>query len=295
MRKAPMVAAVVAVAAVAVGAGAANLQLKAVVGFAAGEDHVVNTTLTHAVALNAFAFISHGGDHKVRTVELLTSGDRATMNLADQNGDDLYSAAGGWLKLGSKLGPNKTAKARCTSNPCNVLLAEPMPGTKFVLQGFHFARVTGGDSNLLRIAVRPNVPAGRVETVFKDNGTFTYDVTIAYTYANSAEFKHEGTASATFKPGSHPQRCVLLNTAVSGQSVIQGFDFRFNNGDHYLYRMQILPAGAGLMFPFPSGSGGHSTQLQASPGTGFEACFGDSQAGDADPFTATIDYAVLKE
>jgi hypothetical protein len=234
------------------------------------EGHTYDSRLASgALMLTGFsALFPEANDHKVAEVGVWPIKDKLHGTLRDSDGKERFVASAHYAKRSGDARPGLHTNFPVCKGTCRVKIAKrPGPGWRFVLQGFRFKRTHTGDSNIERIAIRLHSDT-EVKVTFKDNKTFPFETDIYYQWFPAKEFTKYSTATGRRFPG---QRVAKVETGAP-RVVIEGFDVRFENGDHHLRDFGMFQPGA--------------------PYKHIEVRLTDRN--DDDPVFATIDYAVLK-
>lgn len=111
----------------------------------------LDTPLPEGWALSGFALSFNNGDHKLRRIGVMPGGRFVRFALADQNGDDPFSARAQFVSIPGIRVQQVVAEG-------GGKFEIPLPGeapadSTLVLSGFEFRRADGTDANLRNIAV----------------------------------------------------------------------------------------------------------------------------------------------
>lgn len=230
----------------------------------AGTTHVRVDQMTHThVGLVSFSLKFNDGDHKVRGIGVMPEKESVASAFQDNDGNDRYALDAKFLKLPWPNG--RVVKNANCKGTCSLPIRNPYHGGggQFVLSGFHVKRKSG-ESNIRQLAVRLSPDRKSVQVTFRDNGTFPFAAEVAYTFVPSlAAF---GTKTVR---RAKRQNNVSIALSKKGKPILQGFDLRFENGDHHLRELSI----------------------DAEPGR-VTVRFNDNNYDD--PYRATIDWGIMK-
>lgn len=232
-RKLPIVAATLAVA-LASGAAIAAGWTKHDVSNQYGQATTsTNAPSASAAGLSGFKLDFKNGDHKIRSIAVTRDTSSVTTTLADGNGDDPYTI---WAQYTAVPMTTADGSAECREM-CQIKIDRPpSAGAHLVIRGFWFQR-NGSDANLRRITVDPDPSHGVIDVQFVDNGFSNYRARVQYGYVDASRVKgtHRSAGDRV------RQETSLMLTREPGQPLLQGFDVRFRNTDHYLRTFGIEP------------------------------------------------------
>lgn len=198
-------------------------------------------------AISGFELGSRAGDHKVKRIGLRIRGNDLVGTFADDDGREPSRWSVNWGRYAGRTMPEVSA-SNCRGT-CSLPIARPRAGEHFALSGFEFERLDGGDSNILRVAILPDPARGRVQVVFKDNGDFRYRARVNYGYIAPPSRVHTHRLSGRRGKGQGRIELPVAQPRASGQ-VIQGFDVKFDNGDHHLKDFEIVKTTSGARVVF---------------------------------------------
>lgn len=187
--------------------------------------------------LNTFELGFTNGDHKVRKIALTTTSSGATAALTDHNADDPIRFRGRYYK--STIANKHTVSATCEGACTIPIAARPHSAATLVLQGFKIER-SSGDSNVRKLEIRPTADRKSYRVEYRDNGTFSYKVTLQYAWVPTGHGVIEVSATGQRTASQKNAVIPLSTTAQSSYSVLQGFSFEFLNGDHHLKDLAVL-------------------------------------------------------
>lgn len=230
---------------------------------------VDSDTSNYAYALNRFYLGYPSGDHKLRRLRYMPVGKKLEVALADQNGDDAFKYRGKHVILVNTLDTRETAKNGCM-NECTLAYSYSTTSV-FVLTGFDLNR-HDGDDNVSEIGILPDRAKGEIKVTLKSS-THPFDAKIRYallpkkqTYEQlevsgthprgkeSAFFHYDGGLVSenaflrlplkrlqTGSLGGTPDPLVPCLTCLPlyAPPVLQGFWFKFKNGDHHIGEIAV--------------------------------------------------------
>lgn len=187
--------------------------------------------------MNTFELGFTNGDHKVRKIALTTTSSSATAALTDHNADDPIRFRGRFYEHWSVK--SHTVSATC-EGACTIPVASrPSSTSTLVLQGFKIER-SSGDSNVRKLEIRPTADRKSYRVEYRDNGTFSYKVTLQYAWVSTGHGVIETSATGQRTASQKNAVIPLSSTSQSTYSVLQGFSFEFLNGDHHLKDLAVL-------------------------------------------------------
>lgn len=251
-----------------------------------GMDVGTATPFEGVPALPGFRLRFGNGDHKLRQLGVLAStGSTANFSLSDQNGDDAFNAAASWITF--RGGGRRGQVSAVGGGRFEIPLPDQKPANhRLVLTGFQFRRQDGTDANVRVVGVwldeTRNV--ARVSLLddqgadFRDfasrmgaavltgspelgslvatgasvtelsrriataGGRFRgYAVTVQYAFVPARLFDGEDSFTGTGRVPSSGKR-------VGTKTVLQGFEFFFENSDHHLLDIGVMPPVADRFF-----------------------------------------------
>lgn len=222
---------------------------------------------SHAHALlRGFSLNFSDTDHKIKAIGIWPGSAGVQATFADNDGNDRFH----WnatFHAAAQARTFETSRGRCVAT-CQLPLAEPRPGEVFVLSGFYVQR-NKDDSNVLALAIEPDLIRRRVSVTFRDRGTFSYAARVRYSYLPAARVEAQRSKSGSSYAEISGFR--FRDGDTRGKTtVLQGFRMEFLNGDHYLKRTNITP--------------------QAD---GFHVRWMDKRSNHYDPWQVTLSYAIL--
>ncbi|MGE0323208.1 MAG: hypothetical protein AB7K71_01705 [Polyangiaceae bacterium] len=224
-----------------------------------GSQPIVTKELSKPAALSGFTLrFSSADDHEIRSLGVLQYPGKAVVGLADQGGEDPFHFNGSYQRL-STSEIHQAARNDCRG-PCAIPIHAETDKV-FVLAGFEVKNRRGEDTNVRQLAVIPELAAGRVKVIFRDNGVFDYTTRVQYLLLPKSAVYAEMVYNAT-----HTLR--MVRRRLPNTHVLQAFSFRFDNGDHHLSNIGV------------------ATRDKIYFG------FGDKNADD--PFHAEAHFAVLR-
>ena len=262
---------------------------------------VDSDTSKYAYALNSFDLKYTSGDHALRRLEYLPVGKKLAVALADQNGDDPIRFAGKHVILMNGIETKETSKTGCL-NRCT-LQYHWSNDTVFVLAGFDLHR-HDGDDKVGEIGIMPDRAKGEIAVTLKGS-SHPFDAKVRYALLpkaqihsqeeaygsnerdkNSSTIHWEGeyvaanaililgvkriqTGNFGTPPPATPLAPTLTSFPTYAQPALQGYWFRFKNGDHYIGEIAVELTDAG-------------------------ACLRFNDQNYDDPFEARLRYALIK-
>lgn len=192
-------------------------------------------SLSGGGGLTGFRFDFRNGDHKVKSIGLVQSAGAVTATFSDNDGNDPFRFVGRFRKLPEGIQIKSTGSDSCRA-VCG-LTVENDPNGVLVLAGFE-VRYRSDDRNILEFAVDPQPESGRIRVVFKDNGAEEYSARVQYAFIPRSLVKEQRTLAGARKAGSgHVSRSD--RELPRGKRFLQGFEFRYTNGDHHLKKLAV--------------------------------------------------------
>ncbi|WP_371227522.1 hypothetical protein [Roseovarius sp. 2305UL8-3] len=230
---------------------------------------------TRPYGLQGWRYNTRGG-HKIERILFIQRGDVMHFGLLDDDGND-YADGFVWLvPLPEGTQMRETSGVRCNAR-CTFDIDPIAEDEVFVLVGFS-AKRQDGDGHVLRFGVGP--PTGDASEpglpiTFMDD-RFNYDVILQYAYVPASIVARRGTVSASYERNGGDVRRQLRAETGAGDAVLQGFDFVFRNGGHFIEDIGI-------------------ERREAE----YEAWFQDNQGEDDrrrpdDPFEWRADFVMLR-
>lgn len=243
----------------------------------------LDTPLPEGWALSGFALSFNNGDHKLRRIGVMPEGRFVRFALADQNGDDPFSARAQFVSIpGIRVQQVVAEGGGKFEIP---LPGKAPPNSTLVLSGFEFRRSDGSDANLRSIGIW-TVPGRRVIQVslIDDQGVDFRQVLPSLGPAAAAAALglpgalESGSVAAGFRAVNSPvngrydvyrsykvavQYAWVPNSRIQAQGALsgtrgsraappreridalQGFEFTFTNSDHHLLELALNPDGSG--------------------------------------------------
>lgn len=116
-------------------------------------------------ALSTFDFQFHNGDHKLRVLQLLQSGGRASVAFADQDSNDPFAFSATWWQANYQL----VTLSAVGAGEFEIALPQAPFAHVPLLAGFAFERRSGTDANLRSIGVRLTPDRKRVRVMLVDD------------------------------------------------------------------------------------------------------------------------------
>lgn len=215
--------------------------------------------------LSGFRLEFSNGDHEVKQLGMLHTDRTVTAALADNDGNDPFA-----FRARYRAVPARTLETEslCREGRCTLNISPPRANETFVLRGFMFHRLRN-DANIESISVEPNPGRGTLAVSFVDRDRRARNpdvrVTVEYAYVSNTRIRGTRTQRSTRRRG---EQKLELDRSLRGPAVLQGFSFRFTNGDHHLKQFAIEQ---------------HDRQ--------FQLMFNDNNTDDS--YDAKISYAVL--
>lgn len=196
--------------------------------------------LEKPAALAGFHFDFGDGDHKLKAIGLAQSRGGLTATFSDNDGNDVYRYSAHYVSLPDGISIRETSKERCGA-AC-YLSIQITGDEKFALLGFDLSSFLDGDYNVGELTIDPQPSRGHVRVVFKDWGAnIGYRVRIQYAAVPSRYVAGEGGGAADRYSKESSVAIRKNRNAESRQSVLQGFSFRFTNGDHHIKTISARP------------------------------------------------------
>lgn len=190
-----------------------------------------------AFLLNTFELGFRNGDHKVRKIALTTTSSSATAAFTDKNADDPIRFRGRYYKASSAH--KYTASATCEGACTIPIKPRPYGTATLALQGFKIER-SSGDSNVRKLEIRPTDDRKSFRVEYRDNGTFSFKVTLQYAWVATGAGVIEVSATGQRTASQRNAVIPMSATSKSTSGVLQGFSFEFLNGDHHVKDIAVL-------------------------------------------------------
>jgi hypothetical protein len=209
---------------------------------------VVSFPHTGTTLLSGFDF-SIPGDHHIRTLSIWPDGQNLNLNFTDQSGHDYcYNVLHFDItdpRISSGFATGSQNNARCTAPPhgtCTVQLNKPAGDFVFVLNGFHLGYVNT-DHHIKNVEIHED--NGQLAVTYADqNGDDPFVWNVQYAYVPRDLFSQV----SALGEGAPMRGDVELTGAIpAGKAVLRGFSFKFNNDDHHLQRITVMPDTTGFL------------------------------------------------
>lgn len=190
--------------------------------------------LNSTSALSRFSLGFANGDHHVREITVLRSGDRARGVLADNNGDDNFAFAAAWWNIPGAVGGEVTSRGSGWSKREIAILAGP-PNTTLALTGFSVrsnsdAEIWGFEVSLNPETLKATMSMG-LNRRFSDDDSFDY--VLQYVWIPNALI-----GDSRFVTGNGTGDAVRLPAGTNGtlpssdRHILQSFSLKYDNNNN---------------------------------------------------------------
>jgi hypothetical protein len=190
--------------------------------------------LNSTSALSRFSLSFANGDHHIRQIAVLRSGDKAKGVLADNNGDDNFTFTAAWWNIPGAVGGEVTQQQRGGTWQDIDIPAGP-PNTTLALAGFSVRSDADAEIQWLEVTLDPETLKARMR-MFLVRGSYadqTIDYVLQYVWIPNALI-----GETRLVTGNGTGASVRLREGTNGtlpssdRHVLQSFALRYDNNNN---------------------------------------------------------------